>query len=122
MADVNPLTGLPLETWQQLVTGPPGTWNAFDQGPRRTVVDTRPGAVLPPWILRLDIPIGGGAFVTAFSDDGRPGGSYSPSIQELPDLVATAPRLPAAAAGGVSWPTFLLLALAVFAVAWTRRG
>lgn len=114
--DLNPLTGLPLAAWQQLVTGPPETWNAFDQGPRRTVVDTRPGAVLPPWIVRLDIPLGAGAYFTSFTDNGQPGGSYSPNVQQLPDLVTTAaPVAP-------SWGAFLLLAVAVFAIAWTRRG
>ena len=117
MPDLNPLTGRPLEVWQQLVTGPPETWNAFDQGPRRTVVDTRPGALLPPWIVRLDIPLGGGASFTAFSDDGTPGGSYSPAVQQLPDLVTTA-----AAPVAPSWGAFLLLAVAVFAIAWTRKG
>ena len=123
MPELNPLTGRPLEDYQQLVVGPPETWNAFDQGPRRTVVDTRPGAILPPWILRLDIPVGLGATVTAFVDNGEPGGSYSPSIQQLPDLETTAPRLPVlAAGGGVSWPAFLVLALAVLAIAYTRRA
>jgi hypothetical protein len=118
MAELNPLTGLPLEAWQTLVTGPPETWNAFDQGPRRTVVDMRPGAVLPPWIVRLDIPVGAGGYVTSFIDNGQPGGSYSPSVQQLPELSVTAP----APTGGVSWGAFLLLALGVLAIAWSRRA
>jgi len=118
MAELNPLTGRPLEAWQTLVVGPSSTWNAFDQGPRRTVVDIRPGAPLPPWIVRLDIPVGSGAYVTAFTDNGEPGGSYSPSAQQLPDLVTSAPRLELA---GVSWGTFLLIAGALFLVAAYRQ-
>jgi len=117
VADLNPLTGLPLPAWQQLVIGPAETWNAFDQGPRRTVVDTRPGAILPPWIVRLDIPVGGGGYVTAFQDNGQPGGSYSPNVQELPELVTTAPRIQQA---GLSWGLLLLLALGVVVLSMQR--
>jgi hypothetical protein len=118
VSELNPLTGRPLEPWQQLIIGPAETWNAFDQGPRRTVVDGRPGAILPPWIVRLDIPIGSGASVTAFQDTGTPGGSYQPGRpQQLPELVTTAQLAPA-----MSWTTFLLLALAVVAFAAGRRG
>ncbi len=119
MAELNPLTGKPLESWQQLVIGPAETWNAFDQGPRRTVVDMRPGALLPPWIVRLDIPVGAGAYVTTFLDNGEPGGSYSPSVQQLPELTTTAPRIPAIA--GVSWGAFLFIAGALFLIAAYQR-
>jgi len=120
MAELNPLTGRPLEAWQTLVVGPSSTWNAFDQGPRRTVVDMRPGAALPSWIVRLDIPVGSGSYVTAFTDNGEPGGSYSPSAQQLPDLVTSAPRLELAGVG-MSWGTFLILAgLAVLAIAYKQ--
>lgn len=113
--DLNPLTGRPLEAWQQLVIGPPETWNAFDHGPRRTVVDTRRGAVLPAWIVRLDIPVSPGAYVTVFQDTGQPGGSYNPDAQQLPDLVTTAPQL-----AGARWSWAALLAIALsFAILLT---
>jgi len=120
MADLNPLTGRPLEAWQQLVIGPASTWNAFDQGPRRTVVDTRRGAQLPPWIVRLDIPLGAGAYVTVFQDNGDPGGSYSPSVQQLPELSVTAPA-PVPIQAGLSWGAFLLIAGALFLIAAYQR-
>lgn len=122
MADINPLTGQPLPPWQMLVIGPPETWNTFDQGPRRTVVDTRPGAVLPAWIVRLDVPIPGEASVTTFYDNGDPGGSYqadSGGAYRLPDIVTTAPA-PVQAAG-FGWGALLLVGLLV-AIAWSGRA
>lgn len=111
--ELNPLTGRPLESWQTLVIGPAETWNVFDQGPRRTVVDIRPGAMLPPWIVRLDIPIAAGSTVTAFMDNGQPGGSYAPSAQVLPDLVTTAPAPAPSAASPWLWLLVLASAIAL---------
>ena len=83
--DVHPLTGQPLESWQRLVTGP------VETGYRVTVVDTRPGATLPPWVNRLELPIGDGATVTIFVDTGAAGGTYE-GPQQLPELVVTERR------------------------------
>lgn len=82
--DLDPTTGLPLAPYQRIVIGPDAT------GPRRTVVDTRPGATLSSWIVRLDLPIGDGTFVTTFVDNGQPGGTYHPGQvpQQLPPIIS----------------------------------
>lgn len=74
-AGVNPLSGLPLEAWQALVIGAPAT------GPRRTVVDTRPGATVPRWITVVGDAAGGRVYV----DNGVAGGTYS-GPQVLPEV------------------------------------
>lgn len=78
----NPLDGRPLEAWQVLVTGPAIT------GPRQTVVDTRPGAVVPVWIDAMVLPDGGSLYV----DNGALGGTYD-GISTLPDLTVNGANL-----------------------------
>jgi hypothetical protein len=96
---VNPLTGQPLEAWQVLVVGAPET------GPRRTVVDTRPGAKVQPWIVPLALPHGG-----LYVDSGRPGGTYQ-GPQQLPELVVQ---------GANWWPLVGLVVIA--ALGWLLNG
>lgn len=85
----DPLTGEPLPEWKTVVTGPDFT------GPRRTIVNNRPGAELPAWIVRIDIPIDEYTTITQFLDTGAPGGLYQPDdAQQLPDLTAVVSPFP----------------------------
>lgn len=118
MAVLNPLTGQPLTAWQTIVTGPASTLGprpGGGSGPRLTVVDMREGATLPPWIVRIEIPAGDGVYVTAFQDNGAPGGSYQPTAQQLPDLETTVPP-------PTWWAAGLLVALLAAGIAWARRN
>lgn len=97
---INPLDGKPLEEWQVLVTGsdetgPPGR-------PRQTVVDTRAGAYVPPWITVTPLPDGTALYV----DNGQQGGTYDGTgAQTLPELTVTARRdwWPWLIAAAVGW-------------------
>ena len=82
-------------------------------GYRRTVIDTTPGAVLPAWIVALEIPLDDqGTTLTQYVDTGAPGGSYQPDRpQYLPDLVSNV----APATTSSSW---LVALLAIGAGLW----
>lgn len=106
MPELHPWTGQPLEPWQTIVRGPAYT------GPRVTVVDTRPGARLEPWIERREIPAGPGMTVTTFVDTGLPGGTYLPDAQQLPELVSVAEQ---------PSPAFLVFLVVVIGAGLVRR-
>lgn len=80
--DLNPLTGQPLAPYEVLVIGSPMTGN------RVTVVDTRPGALVPSWIT---VAVDDGD-TRHYFDNGLRGGSYlDDGAYQLPDLNTNAP-------------------------------
>jgi hypothetical protein len=114
MSERDPLSGAPLPAYEHVVTGP--DYTGPPGRPRQTVVDMRPGATLPSWIRRLDVP-SGSVTVTTFYDTGAPGGTYQPGdAQSLPDLTVTAPRLIA----GMPWWLLALIAVGALAAIQSR--